>query len=154
MKYIGGNIFINFLAATISECAGNFGAGFLQKFFGTKKAFIICYLTALFIFMPLLFSKSTIVVVIVVFICKFFVEGAFLIAYNVNYEVFPSLFVPFSFSVSGFLTYVVTIVSPQIAEIKQRQIPIFIFIIFSGIASTSALFLTHPKKKRYSEENK
>mmetsp|Transcript_20357 Transcript_20357/g.18025 ORF Transcript_20357/g.18025 Transcript_20357/m.18025 type:complete len:121 (+) Transcript_20357:924-1286(+) len=46
MKYVGGNIFINIMAATASHTAGNFAAGFIQKYFGTKYAFIICFLSA------------------------------------------------------------------------------------------------------------
>ena len=41
MKYVGGNIFINTIASGISETIGSFSAGYIQKVFGTKKAFII-----------------------------------------------------------------------------------------------------------------
>ena len=41
LKYVGGNIFINSLASSVSETAGNFAAGFIQKAFGTKKGFLI-----------------------------------------------------------------------------------------------------------------
>ena len=31
LKYVGGNIFINTLSSTVSECIGNFAAGGIQR---------------------------------------------------------------------------------------------------------------------------
>mmetsp|Transcript_20356 Transcript_20356/g.18023 ORF Transcript_20356/g.18023 Transcript_20356/m.18023 type:complete len:154 (+) Transcript_20356:978-1439(+) len=99
MKYVGGNIFINIMAATASEAAGNFAAGFIQKLFGTKYAFIICFLAAFICSIPILFTEISYIIAISVFSGKFFIEGAFMIAYYVNSDIFPPLFVPFSFGV-------------------------------------------------------
>ena len=35
----------------------------------------------------------------------------------------------------------VTIAAPQIAEVKPRQVPVIIFMAFSGISTVAALFL-------------
>ena len=60
-------------------------------------------------------------------------------------EFFEPLFVPFSFSISCFSARFITIVAPQVAEMKPRQVSIIVFIILCGIGSISALFLSKKK---------
>lgn len=40
LKYVGGDIFINSLSASYSESVGNFTAGFVQRYVGTKRSFL------------------------------------------------------------------------------------------------------------------
>ena len=80
-----------------------------------------------------------------VFLSMFFLEGAFWLIFYINPEMFPPLFVPFSFSISGVVGRVVTIAAPQIAEIKPKQVPIIIFLIICGLSTISTLFLRKPK---------
>ena len=35
----------------------------------------------------------------------------------------------------------ITIAAPQIAEVKPRQVPVIIFMVFSGVSTLAALFL-------------
>ena len=78
---------------------------------------------------------------------KFFVEASFCLVFYVNPEVFPPLFVPFSFSICGFAARVVTIAAPQVAEIKPKQIPIIIFLVLASISTASAIFLRKSKER-------
>jgi len=55
LKYVGGNIFINSISSVTSECIGNFAASIIQKYFGTKKSFIICFALSVIFAIPLLF---------------------------------------------------------------------------------------------------
>jgi Na+/melibiose symporter-like transporter len=150
MKYVGGNIFINTILSTISESISNFAINPVQKYMGTKISFIICFALAFALAIPLLFVSNSALIACWVFSAKFFVEAAFMLAYYVNSEVFPPLFVPFSFSVWGLVSRIVTIAAPQIAEVKPRQIPIIIFVVLSGAATAGALMLRKPPKKRKS----
>lgn len=127
LKYAGGNIFINSILSVVSESISNFVAGAVQKVFGTKWSMLVCFIFALIFAVPLLFVTTPIIIAICVFSSKFFVEGSFMLIYYVNSEVFPPLFVPFAFSISGFGSRVVTIAAPQVAEIRPRQVPIIIF---------------------------
>ena len=145
LKYVGGNIFINTLSSTVSEWIGNFAAGGIQRWLGTKKGFIIWFAASVVFALPLLFTENEYLIMVSVFSSKFFVEGAFWLAYYVNPEVFPPLFVPFSFSVWGLLARIVTIAAPQIAEVKPRQVPVIIFMVFSGVSTLAALFLRKSK---------
>jgi len=70
-----------------------------------------------------------------------------LIVYYVNSEIFPPLFVPFSFSVCGLVSRAATVAAPQVAEIKPRQVPVIVFLVLSGVAMLSALLLRKSKKE-------
>lgn len=99
LKYVGGNLYLNTIVGAVSDVIGNFAASFIQKVFGTKKSFLICFLLSLVLALPLLNSTDAVIIAFSVFSSRLFLEGAFLIVYYVNPEIFPSLFVPFSFSV-------------------------------------------------------
>lgn len=147
MKYVGGNIFINTIASTVSECIGNFAAALLQKYIGTRRSFVVCFGLALAFAAPLIFTNNTILIAVCVFSSKFFVEAAFMLAYFVNSEVFPPLFVPFSFSVCNLFSRIITIAAPQIAEIKPTNVPVMIFCAMSFVATAGALILRKPTAK-------
>lgn len=146
LKYAGGNIFINAIASCVSETIGTFAVGIVQRYLGTKHSFFVCFGMAFLISFPLLFLHYEIATAICVFGAKFFVEAAFMLAYYVNSEIFPPLFVPFSFSVCIFCAKAFTIAAPQIAEIKPRQIPVIIFLVMSGVATLAALILRKRKE--------
>ena len=154
LKYVGGNIFINSLASSVSETAGNFAAGFIQKAFGTKKGFLIWFVFAFILSTPLLYFHNTIIIAASVFSCKFFIEGAFLIVYYVNSEVFPPLFVPFSFAICGFVSRSFTIGAPQVAELKPRHVPVIVFLALSVVSMLAAFILRKPKEKIRTKEIK
>ncbi|CAI2361450.1 unnamed protein product [Moneuplotes crassus] len=146
LKYVGGNIYLNTIGGAISDVIGNFTAGVIQRFFGTMKSFVICFFMALVFSIPLLFSQDPVIIAVSVFMSRLFLEGAYLIVYYVNPEIFPSLFVPFSFSVSGFISRFVTIGAPQLAEVRPRQLPVVIFIILCGVGIFASVSIKSSKK--------
>ena len=77
LKYVGGNIFINTLASIFSECIGNFVSGAFQKWTGTKKGLLICYILSMACALPLLFVSKEVYIALSVFSSRFFLEGAF-----------------------------------------------------------------------------
>lgn len=158
LKYAGGNIFLNTILSCISESSSNFAVSPVQKATSTKISFMLCYGFAFLLALPLLFVSNEGVVAFSVFSSKFFVEGAFMLAFHVNAEIFPPLFVPFSFSACGLVSRIFTVGAPQIAEIKPRQVPIIIFCILSCVAAFSAMMLRKPevlkKEKRVTEPTK
>ena len=74
--------------------------------------------------------------------------SAFWFVYNINSESFPPLFVPFSLSVCSFVSRVITIASPQVAEIEPEEIPVIIFIAISGLNTFAVLFLRKDNSKK------
>ena len=59
LKYVGGNIFINTASSTCSEVVGNFAAGFMQRYIGTKKSFVTCFGLSVVFTIPLLFTEES-----------------------------------------------------------------------------------------------
>ena len=147
LKYAGGNIFINNLAIVVSEVLGNFSGGYIQSSLGTKKAYICLFSCALVLSIPLLYTQNALLIVFSVFCCKFSTEGAFLVAYNSNTELFPTLFVPFAFLSSGIISRLVTILASQVAEVKPEQVPIMIYMVCWLIAMFAALLIRKPQKQ-------
>jgi len=75
-----------------------------------------------------------------VFASRFGIAASFTLVYYVNQEVFPALFVPFSFTICNFLARLLGIAAPQIAEVP-KPFPILSFIAVSGVAIISIIFL-------------
>ncbi|CAI2362935.1 unnamed protein product [Moneuplotes crassus] len=138
LKYVGAN--------SVSEIAGNFGGGFIQNYIGTKKTLITCFSISLIASVPLLFVNNTILIAVCVFMGKFFLQGAFNVVYFASPEVFPPLFVSFSFMVSGIISRMFTIFAPQVAEVKPRQVPIIILLVLCFIGSFVPILLKASKK--------
>jgi len=148
LKYVEGNIYVNTLAGSLSEIAGNFGSGFIQMWIGSKYSLIVCFGFSLISAVPLLFVTNSIVIAICVFSGKFFIEGGFNIAYFVNPEIFHPLFVSFSFGLCNFVARIFTIFAPQVAEIQPRQTPIIILLVFTFVAGFFTLFLRAKKEEK------
>ena len=131
LKYVGGNIFINVILSTISEnIAYNVGSC-MQSKFGTRKSFIILFIISIVFSLPLIFWDDVVWVIMVsVFCSRFGIAASFTLIYYVNQEVFPALFVPFSFTVCNFFARMIAIVAPQIAEIP-KPFPVLSFVIIS-----------------------
>ncbi|CAI2363436.1 unnamed protein product [Moneuplotes crassus] len=145
IKYVGDNIYINILASTSSEIAGNFAFAFIQKCIGSKKSLIVCFMLSLASAIPLLFVNNSIVIAICVFSGKFFIEGGFTVAYFVNPEIFHPLFVPFSFGLCNFVARIFTIFAPQVAEIKPRQTPVIVLMVLAFLATFLTTFMRKKK---------
>lgn len=102
---------------------------------------------------PLLFLSDGIVIAVCVFVGKFFISGAFAIAYYIGPEIFPALFVPLSFSISNFISRIFTISAPQVAEIRPRQTPIIFLIVLTLIAGFFAFLIKNPHQKSKSSSS-
>ena len=81
---------------------------------------------------------------------KFFLEGSFLLVYNINPESFPPLFVPFSLSACSLVARSVSIAAPQVAEVKPKQTPMIIFMVVSALSIVVILFLRKNKPVKFS----
>ena len=150
MKYIGGNIFLNVMLSTCSENLGNFAALIIQKKLGTRKSFMVSFFGSMLFALPLIFFTQEWIIALCVFSSKFWTESAFMLAYYVNSEMFPPLFVPFSFSIWALFAKTITIMAPQVAELP-KPIPIIVFWILGGISTFSTMFLRKPKGENNEE---
>ncbi|CAI2360036.1 unnamed protein product [Moneuplotes crassus] len=139
LKYIDGDIYINLLSTCISETLGNFSGSIIQKYFGSRLGMVVCYCLSFLSVLCLLFTTNPGVIVTAVFFGKFFISGAFIIAYFINTEMFCALFIPFSFAVCNFCSRLFTMMAPQVAEMKPRQISIIVFMALLVVASLCAL---------------
>ena len=151
MKYVGGNIFLNVILSTISENVGNFAALIIQKKFGTRRSFMVSFFGSMVFALPLLFFTQEWLIALCVFTSKFWVESAFMLAFYVNSEVFPPLFVPFSFSMCALFAKTITILAPQVAELP-KPIPIIVFCILGGLSTFATMFLRKPKTEESKED--
>ena len=75
---------------------------------------------------PLMFVTEVWIIAICVFISKFGISAVFMLAYYVITEIFPPLFVPFSFTVSNVFSRIITILAPQVAELS-KPVPIILY---------------------------
>ncbi|CAI2364771.1 unnamed protein product [Moneuplotes crassus] len=148
LKYVEGNIYINTLAGCISEIAGNFGSGFIQKWVGSKKALIVCFALSLVSATPLIFITNSTAIAVCVFSGKFFIEGGFNIAYFVNPEIFHPLFVSFSFGLCNLVANIFTIFAPQVAEIKPRQTPVIVLLVLTVVTGLFTSFFRSKKEAK------
>ena len=144
LKYVGGSIYLNTLWATLSWLVSSFATGAMQKWLDTKKALIVNSVLPAFTFCPLLFTEDRTYIAVWFFISRFFNEGAFVLVYYLNSEMFPPLFVPFSFSVCSFCSRLLTMAAPQIAEIKPVQVPILVYIFVWFLTCLLVLLIQKP----------
>jgi MFS family permease len=154
LKYAGGNLFWEVILSTISEnIAYNVGS-VIQSKIGTKKGFVISFASSMITALPLIFwYKEQWVVLASVFLSRFGIAASFTLVYYVNQEIFPALFVPFSFTVCNFLARLLGIAAPQIAEIP-KPFPVLSFIAMGGIAVFSILFLRKVKPEIHDKFDK
>jgi len=100
LKYAGGNIFWEVILATISETIAYNVGSVMQSKLGTKKAFVAAFFSSMVTSIPLLFwYQEEWVVFACVFASRFGIAASFTLVYYVNQEIFPALFVPFSFTI-------------------------------------------------------
>ena len=147
MKYIGGNIYLNIIISTLADTIGSVWISFIQKLFGTKQSLMMWYMFACLFIAPLIFKLETIQIAVSVFLAKFFIWGTFMLSYFSAPEMFDPLFVAFAFSLCNIGSRVMSVMAPQIVEIRPRQVPIFVFLFFAGIAFISLIFLKKPQSR-------
>ena len=74
---MGGDIYVNTIISTIGDFAGNFGISYVQKCFGTRLSFFMCFLLSAMFAVPLFFTIESYQIAIIVFLVKLFAEGTF-----------------------------------------------------------------------------
>lgn len=147
LKYAGGDLYVNVILSTISENIAYNAGSLIQSKMGTKKGFMFNLIISMSFGLPLILWDDTPWVIMVwVFCSRFGVAASFTLVYYVNQEIFPTLFVPFSFTVCNFAARLVAIAAPQIAEIP-KPFPIISFLAMAGIALFSVLFLRKAKSE-------
>jgi len=143
LKYIGGNLFINIILSTLAEAIAYFTANFFQKLLGTRIWFMMFFAMAAAFGVPLMFVTEVWIIAICVFISKFGISAVFMLAYYVITEIFPPLFVPFSFTVSNVFSRIITILAPQVAELS-KPVPIILYCAACWGAIVGTAFLRKP----------
>ncbi|CAI2365422.1 unnamed protein product [Moneuplotes crassus] len=145
-KYIKGNIFYNMLASTIADSAGTFLLGSVHKYLGTKRAFLMLIICESLCFSLLLYFKQGMILTLILFMIVCLMGGIYPLIYNLISEIFSPLFVPFTFSICNIASRGVTILAPQIAELKPREIPIITLIFSCCIAAFAMVNLRTDSK--------
>ena len=75
-----------------------------------------------------------------IFLSRFGIAMSQTLIYFVNQEVFPTMFVSFSFSVCNFVTKVAVIIAPQVAEFS-KPFPTIVYISLCIIAMILSVIL-------------
>lgn len=100
MKYLPGNIFVNTTITGFSECFACVTAYFLYNKLGPKLAvmtvFIISFIGAILLIFLKDYSK---IVPVLVLLCKYGNGAAFAMAYFMNFDFFPTIFVSTSYGI-------------------------------------------------------
>ncbi|CAI2362232.1 unnamed protein product [Moneuplotes crassus] len=118
---------------------------FCPKVLGTPNTLFCFLLISLIASIPLLLASSVTIIAISIFSCKIFLEGAFMISYHANSELFPALFSRFALLVCGFMGHCLSVFAPMVAEIKPDTVPISVFLITSTLGILASLILTNSR---------
>ena len=122
LKYIRGNIFINGIVSSVSECAGYLLAGILFKKVGLKATLTLSYSITLTGILCLLLTSTTNQFWLSIFIlgAKFGISISFNIAFIGTYHLFPPSIIGTAFGICGVFGRVSTIFAPYVAELKPE----------------------------------
>jgi len=146
LKYIPGNIYINSMSSALSEMVANILAGFLYKYLGAKKSFIVCFCVALVGGSLILFmgvDNTTWVPIFIIF-AKGGIAANFVIVYIASAEIFPVLFSATALGICNFFARFLTILAPFVAELDPPT-PMAVFCSLSIGGIVLALFIKESK---------
>jgi len=151
MKYIKGDFWVNAILGASSQCIAYLCVIPTQKLFGTKRSIIGCYLLGGLSALPLLFidpvgTNLGWLILVSVFVSRFSIGMAFVFVFSINGESFPSLFLPVSIGMSSAVGHMVSILSPEVAELDQ-PLPMITFLAVSIVGFVTHFFLQVPEDK-------
>ena len=142
VKYFPGSLNMNQAASLIAEATAYISVGFLATKYRAKPLFTVFFSMSAVsgLLIILTGSNANAIFVILVLLAKFGVSAAFGLVYIAHPKMFPTLFSVSSMGIVNFISRLVTIAAPMIAEIAF-PVPMLIFTAMCVISAISAFFL-------------
>jgi len=143
---VNGNIFIIAMAMGAAEILASIATSIVSKYFSLKKAmfaFMIlsCIASSILIFV----TEGTITLAALILLLMFAVTSAFDVAYLINVELFPTLYLSTAYGACNIIGRFISIMSPIFAFIPHPW-PMVILVVFSAICAVATLFLVKVRK--------
>ena len=122
LKYIRGNLYINGIVSSTSECFAYLFAGKVYERIGLKYTLIISYTIGIAGMLSLILTTTDNQYWLSLFVLgsKFGVSASFNIAFIGIYYLFPTDIVATAFGISNTVSRVATIFAPYAAELKPE----------------------------------
>lgn len=154
LKYIRGDIYINGLVSSSSECVATLVAGYCLEKVGVKMTLVFSYLTALVGMLCLIITSTDEEGWLSLFILgsKFGISAAFVVAYCGNYYLFPVSIVATTMGICQIGARISTIFAPYVAEIPPNSFSQWIFCIVISTAFLASLAIVDEKRLKKNDD--
>ena len=149
VKYLHGDLFINGIVSSASECIAYGISGIVKQRFGLRPCLVVSYFIGAIGMLGLIFVKTENQFWLSLFVLgsKFGISLAFGLVYLANAFMFPVSIVASTYGICGVFARIVTIFSPYVAEIKPEVIPEWFFVAFTGVAMVVSFRIRDSKFK-------
>jgi hypothetical protein len=151
MKYVGSNLFVSTLTASLGDIPLSVGGGFTYHHLGPRRAMPIFLGVAIVASVSLsswastTSGVSTAIISILVLLTRSGIKATFDSCYLANSTIFPAIFAGTAFGFCNLGAKIVTIFSAPMAELKPPT-PMIILSCLAATALVAALMLQEPPK--------
>lgn len=137
-----GNTYLFSIFSGTAELLASLACILITRWITLKQSILVfCVITCLASFSIIFaFGSYDILVAIIVLFDNFGITSTFDIAYLLNTEMFPTIFLGTAYGFCNIVGRFITILSPIIAKI-QHPYPMVIMVLFSGISAFLSIFL-------------
>lgn len=150
LKYIKGDMYLNGIVSSLSECTAYAVSGLFLSKLGFKQVTALSFALGALGTLCLLWTSSDSQALLSLFVLgsKFGISAAFNLAYLGNLLIFPVRISATSVGICQCFAKIFTIFSPYVAEIKPESVPLWFVVIFSVAAGVASIALVMPKSKK------
>ena len=148
LETLNGNVFVFVIATALAEILAAITVFIALKWLNLKVALIVfCLISAgASIFMVFFGNGTGPLVACLMLFANFGVVSTFDVAYLINIELFPTIFLATAYGCCNILGRFISILSPLIARVEHPY-PMIILVVYAGISAILAFFLTRVKAK-------
>lgn len=147
MKYLQGDIFDNSLASAFAQGLGIVLSGIYTRYFTKKSALVVSFTVSMSgaVLIVAFGSLKIALMPLYVGMARIGISAGFNLIYIINTDIFPTLFAATAMGICNLLARVITILSPQVAELPGAT-PMIVYCLFclGGMLLTLGLKVNKP----------
>ena len=145
LKKTKGNLLVNTLSSQTAEITAHLVGGILFYKFGARSSMLMGFLISItgavgLILINVNMPESTALISLFVGISKFGISAAFSMIYLCFMYLIPTVFTATVFGYSNTAARVVTVLAPEIAEVKGI-VPVLVILILASVGAISSFFI-------------
>ena len=146
LKYFPGNVYLNSICFACADILAFLSSGFVLKFLriniGLVMSYSISFVASIFYFFNYVNPSNSWVIPLIISFTRFGGMMSFNVAYVSVSRLFPTALVTTVFGIVNFMSHIITVGAPVVAELPQPT-P---FIVFSANAGLAVLIGVHLKE--------